>query len=84
MITVEVERRDDGYVLGRTDTEYERLRAQSRVWEAATGRLLDRVVQDYDLQSVSVQPALDSFEEAVASSSTRSPLGATCTSERAS
>ena len=43
MITVEAERRDDGYVLGRTDTEYERLRAQSRVWEAATGRLLDQV-----------------------------------------
>ena len=30
MITVEAERRDDGYVLDRTDTEYERLRAQSR------------------------------------------------------
>lgn len=31
------------YVLGRTDQEYDRLRAQARVWEAATGRLLDRV-----------------------------------------
>jgi SAM-dependent methyltransferase len=33
----------DGYVLGRTNAEYERLRAQSRVWEQATGRLLDQV-----------------------------------------
>jgi len=31
------------YALGRTPQEYERLRAQARVWEAATGRLLDRV-----------------------------------------
>ena len=31
------------YVLGRSPEEYERLRAQARVWEAATGRLLDRV-----------------------------------------
>jgi len=33
----------DGYVLGRTQPEYERLQAQSRVWEEATGRLLDQV-----------------------------------------
>jgi SAM-dependent methyltransferase len=33
----------DGYVLGRTQAEYERLRAQARVWEEATGRLLDQV-----------------------------------------
>lgn len=33
----------DGYVLGRTPEEYERLRAQARVWEAATGRVLDQV-----------------------------------------
>ena len=33
----------DGYVLGRTPEEYERLRAQARVWEAAAGRLLDHV-----------------------------------------
>ena len=33
----------DGYVLGRTQAEYERLRTQSRVWEQATGRLLDHV-----------------------------------------
>ena len=31
------------YVLGRSSEEYERLRAQARVWEAATARLLDRV-----------------------------------------
>jgi SAM-dependent methyltransferase len=33
----------DDYVLGRTEQEYERLRAQARVWEEATGRLLDQV-----------------------------------------
>ncbi len=43
MISIQAERRDDGYVLGRTDKEYQRLRAQSRMWEAATGRLLDQV-----------------------------------------
>ena len=32
-----------GYALGRTPEEYERLRAQARVWEVATGRLLDHV-----------------------------------------
>jgi hypothetical protein len=32
-----------GYVLGRTLEEYERLSSQARVWEAATGRLLDQV-----------------------------------------
>ena len=31
------------YALRRTPEEYERLRAQARVWEAATGRLLDRI-----------------------------------------
>ena len=31
------------YALRRTPEEYERLRAQARVWEEATGRLLDRV-----------------------------------------
>jgi SAM-dependent methyltransferase len=30
------------YALGRTPQEYERLRAQARLWEAATGRLLDQ------------------------------------------
>jgi len=31
------------YALRRTPEEYERLRAQARVWEVATGRLLDRI-----------------------------------------
>ena len=31
------------YSLGRTPAEYERLRAQARMWDAATGRLLDQV-----------------------------------------
>lgn len=33
----------DHYVLGRSAQEYERLRAQARIWEEATGRLLDQV-----------------------------------------
>jgi SAM-dependent methyltransferase len=33
----------DGYSLGHAPEEYERLRAQARVWEQATGRLLDQV-----------------------------------------
>lgn len=33
----------DRYSLGHTGEEYERLRAQARMWEAATGRLLDQV-----------------------------------------
>jgi ubiquinone/menaquinone biosynthesis C-methylase UbiE len=41
MSTIEAERRHDGYALGRTPEEYERLRGQARVWETATGRLLD-------------------------------------------
>ena len=36
----------DQYALGRTPEEYERLRAQSRVWEAATARLFDQVGLD--------------------------------------
>ena len=43
MSITQAERRQDGYALGRTPEEYERLRAQSRVWEAATGRLLDQI-----------------------------------------
>lgn len=31
------------YVLGRSEEEYERLRAQARIWEPETSRLLDRV-----------------------------------------
>jgi SAM-dependent methyltransferase len=33
----------DRYSLGRTPQEHERLMAQARVWEGATGRLLDRI-----------------------------------------
>jgi SAM-dependent methyltransferase len=33
----------DGYALARTPEEYERLRAQARVWEPTTTRLLDRI-----------------------------------------
>jgi ubiquinone/menaquinone biosynthesis C-methylase UbiE len=33
----------DDYVLTRDATEYERLRAQARVWQAATNRLFDQV-----------------------------------------
>jgi SAM-dependent methyltransferase len=43
MATAQTERSQDGYALGRTFEEYERLRAQARVWEAATSRLLDQV-----------------------------------------
>lgn len=34
---------DDRYALGRTRQEYERLRAQARVWQLATSRVLDAV-----------------------------------------
>lgn len=37
------ERPRGAYALERTAEEYERLRTQARVWEAATGRLLDQV-----------------------------------------
>jgi trans-aconitate methyltransferase len=33
----------DGYVLGRTASEYDRLRVQARAWEPATARLLDQI-----------------------------------------
>jgi ubiquinone/menaquinone biosynthesis C-methylase UbiE len=36
-------RPQEQYVLGRSREEYERLRMQARVWEADTGRLLDRI-----------------------------------------
>jgi SAM-dependent methyltransferase len=41
--TTETEQTRDGYALGRGQREYERLRSQARVWESATGRLLDQV-----------------------------------------
>jgi len=43
MTTARAERPRGGYALARTAEEYDRLRAQARVWEAATGRLLDQV-----------------------------------------
>jgi ubiquinone/menaquinone biosynthesis C-methylase UbiE len=43
MSTLEAHRATDAYALARTPQEYERLRAQSRAWEAATSRLLDQV-----------------------------------------
>jgi ubiquinone/menaquinone biosynthesis C-methylase UbiE len=43
MSTTETERPRAAYALGHTPQEYERLRMQARVWEAATGRLLDQV-----------------------------------------
>jgi len=43
MSTAEAERPQDGYALGHTPQEYERLRAQARAWEPATGRLFDQV-----------------------------------------
>ncbi len=43
MTTTETVRPQAAYALGHTPEEYERLRAQARAWEAATGRLLDQV-----------------------------------------
>ena len=34
---------DDGYVLARTSAEYQRLRAQARLWEQVTAQALDRL-----------------------------------------
>jgi ubiquinone/menaquinone biosynthesis C-methylase UbiE len=41
--TTKTERSQEIYALGHTAEEYERLRMQARVWEVATGRLLDQV-----------------------------------------
>jgi protein-L-isoaspartate O-methyltransferase len=43
MTTIEMTRPKDSYALGHTPQEYERLRAQARDWEAATGRILDQI-----------------------------------------
>jgi ubiquinone/menaquinone biosynthesis C-methylase UbiE len=43
MNATQAARHDDRYALGNTPEEYERLRVQARVWEAATARLLDEV-----------------------------------------
>jgi hypothetical protein len=36
MTTTEALRRQDNYALGRTPEEYDRLRAQARVWESGS------------------------------------------------
>jgi SAM-dependent methyltransferase len=41
--TLDAQRVTGAYALGRTPQEYERLRVQSRAWEATTSRLLDQV-----------------------------------------
>jgi len=41
--TLEAQRVTGTYALARTPQEYDRLRVQSRAWEAATSRLLDQV-----------------------------------------
>lgn len=43
MTTTETSGRHGEYVLGHSDEEYERLRAQAQIWEVATSRMLDRV-----------------------------------------
>jgi trans-aconitate methyltransferase len=43
MSTTEITRPASKYALGYTPQEYERLRAQARMWEVATGRVLDQV-----------------------------------------
>jgi len=43
MSTTEAAPRQSHYALGHSPSEHERLRAQARIWEAATGRLLDQV-----------------------------------------
>src|SRR4029077_4241477 len=43
MSTIETDRPQARYALGHSPEEYDRLRTQARVWEGATGRLLDRV-----------------------------------------
>jgi 2-polyprenyl-3-methyl-5-hydroxy-6-metoxy-1,4-benzoquinol methylase len=43
MISATQSTAEDRYSLGRTPEEYERLRMQARVWEAATGRLFDQI-----------------------------------------
>ena len=43
MTTAQARLARDDYALARTPQEYERLRVQSRIWEAVTSRLLDQV-----------------------------------------
>jgi ubiquinone/menaquinone biosynthesis C-methylase UbiE len=42
-IARQTEQRTNKYALGRTPEEYERLRAQARMWDGAAGRLFDRI-----------------------------------------
>lgn len=43
MSTIETAARTSRYALGHTPQEYERLRAQARVWEDATARVFDQI-----------------------------------------
>jgi 2-polyprenyl-3-methyl-5-hydroxy-6-metoxy-1,4-benzoquinol methylase len=43
MISATEHTTEERYSLGRTPEEYERLRMQARIWEAATGRLFDQI-----------------------------------------
>lgn len=43
MSTTQTEHRSNEYALGHTPAEYDRLRAQARMWEGAAGRLFDRI-----------------------------------------
>ena len=43
MSTTDITRQARSYALGHAPREYERLRAQARIWEVATGRVLDQV-----------------------------------------
>jgi SAM-dependent methyltransferase len=43
MSVTQAEQRGNTYALGHTPEEYERLRAQARMWDAAAARLFDRV-----------------------------------------
>ena len=43
MSVTQTEQRGNAYALGHTTAEYDRLRAQARIWEAAAGRLFDQV-----------------------------------------
>ena len=43
MSVTQTQQRGNTYALGHTPEEYERLRAQARMWDAAAGRLFDRI-----------------------------------------
>ena len=43
MSTTQTEQRGNTYALGHAPEEYNRLRAQARMWEGAAGRLFDRI-----------------------------------------